>query len=95
MYFSFYLRTVGFYLGRGATWVVGLMDVVFLAWFVLTKLLCVLRTLPMFWWYLGTCSDPKNLLRVNLRFVGFVVFYLCFGGTWVHVVVENDLLGLI
>ena len=30
-----------------------------------------------------------------MRFAGFVVFYLCFGGTWVHVVAENDLLGLI
>ena len=37
MYFSLYLRTVGFYLGRGATWVVGLMDVVFLAWFVFNE----------------------------------------------------------
>ena len=38
--FCLFLRTVGFYLGRGATWVVG-------------------------------------------------VPYLCFGGTWVHVVTES------
>ena len=49
----------------------------------------------MFWQYLGTCSDRKEFTWVNLHFVGFVVLYLCFGGTWVHVVVENDLLGLI
>ena len=43
--FCLFLRTVGFYLGSGATWVVGL--------------------------------------------VCFNVPYLCFGGTWVHVVTEN------
>ena len=36
-YFSFYSRTVGFYLGRGATWVVGLKDVDFLAWPVFSE----------------------------------------------------------
>ena len=30
-----------------------------------------------------------------MHFAGFVVLYLCFGGTWVQVVVENDLLRLI
>ena len=49
--FCLFLRTVGFYLGRGATWVVGL--------------------------------------------VCFNVPYLCFGGTWVHVVTESICLGLI
>ena len=28
-------------------------------------------------------------------FVGTVAFYLCFGGTWVHVTTEKDLLKLI
>ena len=49
--FVYFLRMVGFYLGRGATWVVG-------------------------------------------QFV-FNVPYLCFGGTWVHVVTEKYLFRLI
>ena len=68
------------------------MDEVFLGWFVLAKLLCVFHTLPMFWQYLGTCCGRKGITYVRLRFAGFVVLYLCFGGTWVHVVVERDLL---
>ena len=31
------------------------------------------------------------LLRLILLFAGFVVLYLCFSSTWVHVVVETGL----
>ena len=86
---------VGFYLGRdvylgsGFQWIWSPWLSLFLM-----KLLFILRTLPMFWWYLGTSSDRKEF-RLNLRFVGFVVLYLCFGGTWVPVVLESDLLWLV
>ena len=45
----------------------------------------------MFWWYLGTCSDRKEFVKVDLSFVGFPVLYLCFSGTWVRVAVETNL----
>ena len=37
----------------------------------------------------------RSLLRLICVFAGFVEFYLCFNGTWVHVVVGNYLLGLV
>ena len=47
--------------------------------------------LPVFWWYLSTCSDWEYLFLVDLGSAGFAVFYLCFSGTWVHVAVEMNL----
>ena len=76
VFFSFYFRTVGFYLGRGVTWVVGFngcglpslvcFSGVTLRFFCFVFVLflfffCFFRTLPMFWWYLGTCSGQKEL----------------------------------
>ena len=53
----FFFRTVGFYLGRGVTWVVS-FDGCGLSG--LAELLCIFCTLPMFWQYLGTCNDRKE-----------------------------------
>ena len=86
---------VVFYLGRGVTWVVGFNRCGLLAWFVLMTFFCVFRNLPMFWWYLGTCSGRNEFTWVNLRFVGFVVLYLCFSGTWVYVMTKKDLFRLV
>ena len=84
---------VKFYLDVGATWGVNFNGC------GLSRLVCFsesyfafLRALPMLWRYLGTCCGRKGLAFFNLRIVGIVVLYLCFGGTWVHVMTKKDLL---
>ena len=83
---------MGFYLGRGVTWVMCSNGC------GLPRLVCFSKValhFSHFTYYLGTCCGQKGFTQVRLRFAGFVVPYLCFGGTWVHVVTEKDLLRLI
>ena len=86
---------MGFYLGRGVIWVVGFngcglpglvcFSGVTLHFLHFTYVLAV----PGYMWWL------KRVCLGWVAFVGFVVLYLCFGSTWVHVVIEKDLLRLI
>ena len=93
---------MGFYLGRGVTWVVcfngcGLPRLVcfsesYFAFLILClcsggtwvhvvtekdllglNCICgVCCSLPMFWWYLGTCYDQKGSTWVNLHLWGLL-----------------------
>ena len=50
--------------------------------------------LPVFRWYLGTCSDQKEFTKITkIAKSCFEIFvsYLCLNGTWVFVSVENRL----